>query len=154
MRPWRRMLAVAFGLAVAVSARAEQACARVERKAAEVMGLPAGRLDRIVSGKATVCDVWSTDRVAHLSVSLQVKSAGPPGFARMLAEKTRDPDETMRDEPSLGQFAFSLRGKERVSIFAEGRDGPLSLVLVKDTGVGDADVDRARALMKELLGAR
>jgi len=150
MRPSTKLLAVACGLALAGATQAEEPCALLEKKASEVMGLPAGKLERIASGKTTVCTIWSTDRVGRLSLSLQPKSGMPLGTTRMIAEKSRDPEQTLRDEPSLGKDAFSLREKDKIAFFADGA----SLNFNKDSGVGDADAERVRALAKALLQAK
>lgn len=144
-------------LAVATTALAQGPCDLVLKQAAEVMGAAAGKSERFTpTPTAEVCNVRSADNAAALRLTASADKQ--PGqtmmIQKMVAQKTADPDQTFRTEPSLGTDAFSLRGKEQIAFFMAGAGRVLTVGLDKDRGVTDADVERARQFAKQLLAVK
>jgi hypothetical protein len=144
-------------LAVATTALAQGPCDVVLKQAAEVMGAAAGKSERFKpTATAEVCSVRSADNAAALR--LTVSADKQPGQTMMIrktiAQKTADPDQTIRAEPSLGTDAFSLREKDQVTFFAAGSGRVIAAAVSLDRGVTDADVERARQFAKQLLAVK
>lgn len=158
MNPSRTMIAAAFiSLAAAPPALAQGPCDLVLKQAAQVMGAAAGKSERFKpTATAEVCKVRSADSAA--AVQLTRSADKQPGqtimVQKMIAQRAADPDQTFRDEPTLGTNAFSLRDKEHVTFFAAGGGHVIAAALTLDRGVTDADVERARQFAKQLIAAK
>lgn len=151
------MAAVAVCAATAASAQAQEPCDLVIQQAAQVMGVPAGKSERLKPTATTeVCTVRSADSTA--SVRLTIMADKQPGqtvmIQKMIAQKSADPDQTFRAESGLGTDAFSLREKDTIAFFMAGAGRVITAALDRDRGVTDADVKRARQFAKQLLAAK
>jgi hypothetical protein len=140
-----------------VPASAQDPCAAVFKQAAQVMGAPAGETESVSPTQTTrVCTVRSTDGAADISLTIETSpsAARRLPMAKALAAASKDPDQKVQDEPALGPSAFSLREKDTVTFMMADPARFLTLRVGKDRGMADADVERARQLARQLLGAR
>ena len=157
MNPSRTMIAAAVFLAVACPARAQGPCDLVIKQAAQVMGAAAGQPERIKpTPKIEICTVRSADRAADISLTIDTSGQAQQSLAtgKMIAKMTKDPNQAMKEEPGLGNDAFSLREKDKVFLMFGDGARMLSLRFGRDRGITDADVDRARQFAKQLLAAK
>jgi|WetSurMetagenome_2_1015567.scaffolds.fasta_scaffold597987_2 hypothetical protein len=151
------MIAAAAFLAVACPARAQGPCDLVIKQAAQVMGVAAGQPERIKpTPKIEICTVRSADRASDLSLTIDTSGQAPQSLAtaKMIAKMTKDPNQAVKEEPGLGNDAFSLREKDKVFLMFGDGGRMLSLRLGRDRGITESDVDRARQLAKQLLAAK
>lgn len=136
---------------------AQDACGVLFKQAAQVMGTPAGKPEDVTPTKgARACSVRSSDGSEDLALTTTSSPSAAQSLtmAKMIAAQSKDPDEAMREEPDLGASAFSLRDTDSVTFMMGDAARMLSLRLSKDRGVNDADVERARQLAKQVLGAK
>jgi hypothetical protein len=136
-------------------ARAQDACGLLEKQAAQLMGTAAGRTERLASGTTTdICAIWSADRAASVKVIVERGSnpAQSLAMSKMIATRSRDPEITVREEPTLGANAFSIREEGQITFRFGDTGRVLNLSLGKDRGVADADVERVRRFAKQLVG--
>jgi hypothetical protein len=71
---------------------------------------------------------------------------------RMLAANAKEPGMTVQDEASLGANAFSFTTGEQASLSFAGKSGSYTLSLNRDAGIAPGDMERLRAIAKQLSG--
>lgn len=71
---------------------------------------------------------------------------------RTLAMNAKKPGIKAQDEASLGANAFSITTREQASVSFAGRSGSYTLTLNRDAGIAPADLERLRAIAKQLAG--
>lgn len=154
MNPTPTIVATLVSLAVAPSALAQGPCDLVLKQAAQVLGAPAGKPERMKPVANTeICEVSSADGAAEISLTITAVGGGKPPLAteKMLATMAKDPEQTVRDEPGLGRDAFSIREKEKVFLMFGDAARGFYVRFTRDRGVSDADIERTRQLAKQLL---
>jgi hypothetical protein len=128
----------------------------VIKQAAQVMGAPAGRTERLSPVKnIESCGVWSADSSGKVSLTLESGQPAAQGLsmAKMIAKMSKDVGQ-FPDEAGLGADAFSLREKDRVFFRFGAGSNTYDLQLTKDRGITDADVERTAQFAKQLLAAK
>jgi hypothetical protein len=148
---------VAVALCAPGSASAQDSCDVLFEQAAQVMGTAAGKTENLSPTKTSrACTVRSNDGTADLALTIasSPSAARSQSMAKMIAAQSKDPGETLHDESALGPSAFSLRDKDTITFMMADQVRTISLRLTKDRGVTDADVERARQLAKQVLGAK
>jgi hypothetical protein len=147
-------LAAALVAGQAVAAPAQDPCASFFPQAAQLAGMADAKPETLKSGKNIICDIWSKDRSVHamLTASPDAQPASTLAFRATLAKKAKDPDLSVKDEPSLGSGAFQLRGKNKLDFNVAGKENIYAISLIRDNGIGAGDEDRMRAIAKKVAG--
>lgn len=134
-------------------ALAQGPCDLLIRQAAQVMGAPAGKTERLSPVKnIEICEVRSADSLDELSLTLESSKPAAQGVAmsKMIAKMSKDIGQ-FRDEAGLGPDAFSLRETGRVTFRFGAGSNTYNLQLTRDRGVTDADVERTRQFATRML---
>ncbi|MGE0359305.1 MAG: hypothetical protein AB7H93_00935 [Vicinamibacterales bacterium] len=148
-------MACVLVLASGVPALAQGPCAVLTAQGPTLAGFAGAKTDTAASGDRTVCEMWSSDRTARLSLIVE-----PPQAARGLAMRkvltanAQEPGMTVRDEPTLGVGAFSFASRQQASVIAAGKGGLYTLALNRDAGIAVPDADRLRAIARQLVDGR
>ncbi|MDH4064480.1 MAG: hypothetical protein OEW19_08770 [Acidobacteriota bacterium] len=151
------VLLLAIGVLMAMSGRllAQDPCATLSAQGATLNGFAGARADALKSGDNAICDMWSKDRAAKLSLIVEPpRAAGGLAMRKMLAANAKEPGTTVKDEPTLGTGAYSFVSKEQLSFTGAGKGGVYTLTLNRDAGITAADEDRVRAIAKQFVEGR
>lgn len=134
---------------------AQDACAPLLAKGTSLTGA-GGKTESIKSGTNTICGVRSADGAARFRVILETTAnpAQSMAVSGMLAKQSKDPGFKVVDEPSLGAGAFSLQAKEKVDFRFAGKGLVYNLTLSRDGGLAAGEIDRARAVAKQIADGR
>ena len=145
---------VAFALA-APAALAQDACAPFLAKAAPLVGA-GGKTESMKSGKNTICKSSSADRSARFGLILDPNPNPAQTMATfaMIAKQTKDPAMKVADEPSVGAGAYSLQTKEKVDFQFAGKNLIYNLSFSRDGGLAAGEMDRVRAVAKQIADGR
>jgi hypothetical protein len=140
----------------AVTALAQDPCAGFFPQAAQLAGMAGAKPETLKSGKNTICEMWSKDRSVHarLIASPDAQPASAMAFRAMMAKKTKDPNLSVKDEPSLGASAFLMRQKDKLDFNVAGKETIYAISLIRDNGIGAGDEDRMRAIARQAATGR
>jgi hypothetical protein len=148
-------LALAPALAVGLQLHAGSAvaktdvCAILKKHAPKDMGLA---LDKAVSATPEFCQAWSAGNKD--SLLLRVSPMGK--IAAQAVSGTRQSagngGKDTRDESGLGAGAWSQANARSMEITFAVKEQFVTVMLVRDSGWGAADADKARAFAKAVAG--
>jgi hypothetical protein len=142
-------------LAMGGPALAQDPCATITSQGASLAGFAGAKAETAKSGKNTICDMWSKDREAHLTLIVEPpQAASGLQMRKMLAANAKEPGMKVKDEPALGAGAFSYKVKEQLVFTGAGKGGVYSLTLNRDAGIAPGDEDRVRAIAKQVTEGR
>lgn len=134
---------------------AQDACGPLLAKGAPLVGA-GGKNESMKSGKNTICQAYSADRSAKFQVILETNSNPAQTMATfgMLAKNSKEPGMKVADEPSVGPGAYSLQTKEKVDFQFAGKGLIYNLSFSRDGSLAAGELDRVRAVAKQIAEGR
>jgi len=138
-------------LAGATAHAQQDPCALLAAQSGTVPGVAGGKMECMKSGANVICEQWSADRKSKLGLIVEPPAAAR-GLAmrRMLTMNAKEPGMKAQDEASLGASAFSFATKQQASFSFAGKSGSYTLSLNRDAGIAPADLERLRAIARQL----
>lgn len=135
-------------LIIAVAAASAQpvpeACAVLTPEASRLLGVPAAML---YPAHGTSCAAMNAERNRAVSLSLNAPGTGTPAILATLRGDNSGPEyKDLRDEPSLGDGAYSVRwANGRRLIFRAAKAGDRLATLTIDIGYEPSEDERDAA---------